>query len=87
MTTALLIIVFMLLLALTFCICAMLIYTHKRMDDVVKLFNQRSVRNSETFQEIYKNGKIMQESIDDMRNKHNGLVLQLSENEANKNDK
>lgn len=69
METALLIIVFMLLLALTVCICAMLIYTHKRMDDIVKLFNQMSSQNIETFQEIYRNNNILKTEIEKLNNK------------------
>lgn len=82
MTTALLIIVFLLLLALTVCICAMLIYTHNRIDRLVNIINKNASIGNYKFEQIFKNGKIMQKSIDEMRNKHNGLVLQLAENEA-----
>jgi len=55
METALLIICALLLLALVTCICAMLIYTHKRMDDIVKMFNINSQQQNERFDEMYKN--------------------------------
>lgn len=85
METALLIICALLLLALATCICAMLIYTHKRMDNIVELFNKMGMRNSETFQEIYNNNRILKAEIEKLTNAHNGLVVQLAENEANKN--
>mgnify|MGYP006910165994 FL=1 len=42
MTTALLIICALLLMALVACICTMLIYTHKRIDHLVNIINGNS---------------------------------------------
>jgi len=72
METALLIICALLLLALVTCICTMLIYTHKRMDDIVELFNKMGMRNSETFQEIYNNNSILKAEIEKLNSLKNG---------------
>jgi len=87
MTTALLIICALLLLALVTCICAMLIYTHKRIDHLVNIINDNSKIGNSRFNEVYKNTRILKDEIEKLADAHNGLVSKLAENEKIKTEK
>lgn len=87
MTTALLIICALLLLALVTCICAMLIYTHKRIDHLVNIINDNSKIRNSRFNEVYKNTRILKDEIEKLADAHNGLVSKLAENEKIKTEK
>ena len=86
MTTALLIICALLLLALVTCICAMLIYTHKRIDHLVNIINDNSKIGNSRFNEVYKNTRILKDEIEKLADAHNGLVSKLAENEKIKTE-
>ncbi len=87
MTTALLIICALLLLALVTCICAMLIYTHKRIDHLVNIINDNSKIRNSRFNEVYKNTRVLKGEIEKLTDGHNGLVSKLAENEKIKTEK
>ena len=87
MTTALLIICALLLMALVACICAMLIYTHKRIDHLVNIINGNSKIGNSRFGELYKNNRVLKGEIEKLTDGHNGLVSKLAENEKIKTEK
>jgi len=87
MTTALLIICALLLMALVACICTMLIYTHKRIDHLVNIINDNGQIANNRFDELYKNNRVLKGEIEKLADVHNGLVLQLAEDEKIKSKK
>jgi len=87
MTTALLIICALLLVALVISICAMLIYTHKRIDHLVYIINGNSKIGNSRFDELYKNNRVLKGEIEKLTDAHNGLVSKLAENEKIKTKK
>ena len=86
MTTALLIICALLLMALVACICTMLIYTHKRIDHLVNIINDNGQIVNNRFDESYKNNRVLKGEIEKLANAHNGLVCQLEEDEKIKSE-